>query len=285
MAEWFKAAVLKTARGRKVPRGFESHPFRQVAIYRPLKFSEKPLKTEYIAAARWCYCVKSSDTSWGTDGGIMGMRSIHRLTDREARTAKPGLHADGGCLYLQVSIGPAGNLRRSWLFRFTTGQVVTSRTGRPRKVEREMGLGGYPDVGPAEARERATNARRQIEQGIDPITERRNERASLRAQNAKAMTFDQCRDAFVAGRRETWRNTKHADQWTGTLETHVTPVFGSLPVQTVDVGLVTKVIEPLWSSAPETGNRERGRIDAILNWATVRGYTSASSLALLDQQH
>ncbi len=86
------------------------------------------------------------------------------------------------------------------------------------------------------------------------------------------MTFDQCRDAYIASHRAGWRNVKHASQWSNTLTTYATPVFGKLPVAAVDTALVTKVIEPLWTTKPETASRVRGRIERVLDWATTRGY-------------
>src|SRR5215471_7552746 len=97
-------------------------------------------------------------------------RSLHRLSDRTARTAGAGLHCDGGGLYLQVTPGKEeGQFSRSWLFRYATGEIATSKTGKARKVERVMGLGSFPDVSLATARARATDARRLREQDLDPI--------------------------------------------------------------------------------------------------------------------
>ena len=93
------------------------------------------------------------------------------------------------------------------------------------------------------------------------------------------MTFDQCRDAYIAAHRATWRNVKHASQWTNTLTTYVTPVFGKLPVAAVDTALVTRVLEPLWVAKPETAGRVRGRIEVILDWATARGYRQGDNPA------
>jgi hypothetical protein len=101
----------------------------------------------------------------------MASRPIHRLTDRAIQAAKsPGNYADGGGLYLQVAQGINQSnktwVRRSWIFRFATGEVVTSKSGKLRRVEREMGLGSYPDTTLAEARKRARLARKAREEGI-----------------------------------------------------------------------------------------------------------------------
>ena len=93
------------------------------------------------------------------------------------------------------------------------------------------------------------------------------------------MTFDQCRDAYISAHLPAWRNTKHAWQWGASLKKYVTPIFGSVSVQEVDITLVTKALEPIWSTIPETASRIRGRIEAILDWAKVRGLRSGENPA------
>jgi integrase len=181
------------------------------------------------------------------------------LTARQVATiGAPGLHAAGGapCLYLQVTHGG-----RSWVFRY---KLAGKR--------RDMGLGPLDAIGLAEARQRAVDARKMVLTGTDPIEARRTERATMALSAATAMTFKQCADAYITAHRAGWKNAVHAKQWPSTLEAYVYPVFGSLPVQAVDVGLVMKVIEPIWSTKPETASRVRGRVESILDWATSRGY-------------
>jgi integrase len=93
------------------------------------------------------------------------------------------------------------------------------------------------------------------------------------------MSFDQCRDAYLAAHRAGWRNAKHAAQWTNTLDAYVTPVFGRLSVGAIDTALVTKALEPIWSAKTETASRVRGRIEAILDWAKARGYRGGENPA------
>ena len=93
------------------------------------------------------------------------------------------------------------------------------------------------------------------------------------------MTFDQAADQYIASHRAGWRNVTNAHQWTTSLRTYVSPVFGDLPVQSVDVGLVMTAIEPIWHTMPDTASRIRGRIEAILDWARVRGYRSGENPA------
>jgi integrase len=178
------------------------------------------------------------------------------------------MHADGGGLYLQVTEGADGTPRKSWLFRYTVG-------GR----ERQMGLGPLSDVSLAEARERAVGARELRRAGKDPISERQALRAGNALLAAKAMSFDECAKSYIAAHQAGWRNMKHASQWTNTINTYCLPVFGRLPVQLVDVTVVMKVLEPIWTTKPETASRVRGRIERILDWAKVRGYRDGDNPA------
>lgn len=195
-------------------------------------------------------------------------KGSERLSDRTVRAAKPGMHPDGKGLYLQVREGSTeGSVSKAWIYRYAA-------PGTAR--ERYMGLGSYPAVSLAVARARAIEARKLRESQIDPIEHRDQQRVALKRaeaeERAKLVTFDECRDAYIASHRAAWRNAKHASQWTNTLKTYVTPVFGTLPVQAVETGLVCKVLEPIWSTKPETASRVRGRIEAILDWAKVRQY-------------
>lgn len=200
-------------------------------------------------------------------------RTVSRLTALKlAQTRQPGMYADGDGLYLQVTSPTA----KSWIFRY-------SRAGK----KREMGLGSLNAISLAEARERARICRQQLVDGIDPLAARAQDRARVATDDAKAMTFDQCAAAFIKAHAAGWRSTVHHMQWEKTLATYVSPVFGRLPVNAVDVGLVMKAIEPIWTTKPETAARVRGRIESVLNWAKARGYRSGENPALwkghLDQ--
>jgi integrase len=193
---------------------------------------------------------------------------INRLTALKVdRIREPGLHHDGAGLYLQVTAGNEG-VTKSWLYRF----VLDGR-------ERRMGLGSLRDVSLADAREKAASAHRLVKVGVDPIEQRVAVRATAVLAKAKAMTFDQCRDAYIASHRSAWRNTKHAWQWNASLATYITPIFGKVSVQDVDVALVTKALEPIWTTIPETASRLRGRIEVILDWAKVRGLRTGENPA------
>jgi integrase len=192
-------------------------------------------------------------------------RTIGKITALAVDRAKSrGYYGDGGGLWLQVSATGA----KSWVFRF-------KKAGKLR----EMGLGPVHTIGLAEAREKARDCRRMRLDGTDPIEAKNAAQQSQRLEAAKAMTFRQCAEAYIAAHKAGWRNPKHAAQWPSTLATYVNPVFGSLPVQAIDVGLVMRVLEPIWSTKPETAGRVRGRIESVLDWATARGYRQGGNPA------
>lgn len=185
-------------------------------------------------------------------------RAINRLSGlRVTRVNAPGYYPDGGGLYLQVS--PVGT--KSWIFRFKLH-------GRAR----EMGLGSQKTITLGEARLKATECRKLLLEGIDPIEARNATRARDRLEAARSMTFSACATAYIAAHRAGWKNVKHGSQWENTIETYANPVIGMLPVKLVDTSLVMRVLEPIWQSKPETASRLRGRIESILDWATARAY-------------
>jgi integrase len=194
-------------------------------------------------------------------------RAANRLSSLTVtRTTKPGLYADGGGLYLQITAAGV----KSWLFRYM-------RAGKARG----MGLGPVHTIGLAEARARALDCRRQLLDGIDPIDSRNAERAAQQIEQAAEMTFKQCAEKYIEAHRAGWKSAKHADQWTNTLTTYADPVFNSQPVSAIDTTLVMKVLEPIWATKTETASRVRGRIESVLDWATVRGYRTGENPARL----
>src|SRR6516164_3280375 len=192
-------------------------------------------------------------------------RTIGRLTALKVDKAKrPGMYADGGGLYLRVT----HNGTKNWVFRFMLN-------GRPRW----MGVGPLHIIGLAEARNRAAAFRLQRHDGVDPIERRRADRLQGRLDAAKEVTFKECAARYIASHRAGWRNPKHAAQWQATLATHAEPVIGGLSAQAIDTALVLKVLEPIWTTKPETAGRVRGRIESILDWAKVRGYRAGENPA------
>jgi integrase len=203
------------------------------------------------------------DTEWMADNMT---RSLNRLTSlRVTRAKRPGMYADGGSLYLRVA--PGGS--KQWIFRYT------SRDGRMR----DMSLGAVHTFSLAEARERATQARKLRADGIDPLDHKRAHQAARAAADAKRMTFGQCALGFIKDNEAEWGNAKHRYEWEATLNRYVYPTLGSLPIEVIDTPLVLKVIKPLWGRVPTTASRVLGRIHAVIGWATVHHYRSGDNPA------
>jgi integrase len=194
-------------------------------------------------------------------------RKARELSALEVNRLKaPGLHAVGGVAGLHLQVTDSG--ARTWVLRFA---IVGKR--------RDMGLGGFPDVTLATAREKAREARAKLDQGIDPILQRREAKSALRASAAAAKTFSECVTGYVDAKAAEWKNAKHRQQWSNTLKEYAEPVIGQLLVRDVTLAHVLKILEPIWTTKTETASRLRGRIESVLNWATVRGYRSGDNPA------
>jgi len=176
-----------------------------------------------------------------------------------SRIDETGMHAVGTVagLYLQVLQSGA----RTWILRSTIG-------GK----RRDMGLGGYPGVTLAQAWQKARKARDKIEDGVDPIEERRANRRALKAAQASARTFKQCAAAYMDAHSPGWRHSKHTDQWRSSLQTYAYPVIGDMRVRDVELPHVLRILEPIWHAKTETASRLRGRIERVLDWAIAGGY-------------
>lgn len=193
--------------------------------------------------------------------GCLMARRMHRLSAIKVRGNLPaGYYADGGGLYLQVSASGS----KSWVFRY-----------QRQSIRKEMGLGALNAVPLAIAREVAAEKRGILAAGNDPLSEKR---AVLAAERG-TVTFREAAESYIEAHAPGWRNRKHAQQWRNTLENYAHPLLGGLPVGKIDTGLVLKVLEPIWNTKTETAKRVRGRIERILDWATVRRYRSGENSA------
>lgn len=179
------------------------------------------------------------------------MAAIHKMTDRQAQTARRTT-GDGGNLYLVV--GKTGS--KKWVFRYSYG-------GRPRA----KGLGGYPETSLAEARAQAAEARAQLKAGVDPL-----DSPDLTESAPSVPTFTQAAARFIRGRKRSWSNPKHRRQWVSTMKTYARPVIGSKPVDSITTSDVLAILEPIWHARTETAKRVQGRVENILDFASAHGW-------------
>jgi integrase len=204
---------------------------------------------------------------------------LNRLSANFVRSAPVGMHCDGGGLYLQVKRSSDDSVTRCWVFRFATGAKTTSASGKLRGVERQMGLGSFQIVSLADARDRASECRKMVRAGCDPLDQAREAKAQSRLATLRGITFKTCGTKYIAQHEAGWRNAKHREQWAATLDTYVYPVLGELPVAKIDTAIVLEALKPIWTTKPETAGRVRGRIEMILDWAKVHGYRSGENPA------
>lgn len=173
------------------------------------------------------------------------------LTVAKVKTAKPGKHHDGGGTGLFLRVDKNGG--RFWIQRI----VIHGK-------RREIGLGGFPIVGLAEARKAALANKQLAFAGGDPLAERRKTRETL--------SFADAVDRYLTAKLDEFRNDKHRKQWRATLDTYARPVLGDMPVRSIGVDDVLRTVQPIWSDKTETASRLRGRIENVLSWATVAGH-------------
>ena len=171
------------------------------------------------------------------------------LSATRAKALKdPGRYADGGGLHLYIS--KAG--RKSWVQRITID-----------RRRRDIGLGAFPSVGLAQAREKAADNRTAVAEGRDPLAEK----------HSPAMpTFREAARAVHAANKPRWRNDKHSASWLQTLERHAMPTLGNTPLDRIDRGDVLRVLTPIWTTRPETARRVRQRMRTVFLWGMAHGF-------------
>src|SRR5260370_37762036 len=132
-----------------------------------------------------------------------------------------------------------------------------------------MGLGSFPDVGLAEAMEKARMERLRLSDGLDPLEERTGRVAEQHQAQASRIVFRDAAKAVIAEREGGWSG-EHRRQWLASVAA-CEPIIGSIPTALVDTALVMKVVEPVWKRTQVTGKRLRQRIETVLNWAAAPG--------------
>ena len=176
------------------------------------------------------------------------------------------LFSVGGVTGLYLQITPKGG--RSWVLRIKVGAL-----------RRDIGLGGFPTVTLSQARDKAREARDKIERGIDPVEQRKAAKAALVAAQRRGLSFAQAVEKALAAKLDAFKNPKHRQQWENTLATYATPDLGKMLVQDITTQDVLRVLQPIWATKTETASRVRGRIEAVLSWATVAGHRTGDNPA------
>ena len=199
-------------------------------------------------------------------------RKAKELSALEVRRLKHPGHghnatfAVGGVDGLLLQVTPTG--ARSWIMR--------AKVGAKR---RHIGLGGYPDVTLAGARERAREARDMIRQGVDPVEHRKTTMAALIASQKRGLTFSMAMERFLVGKLAEFENPKHRKQWRATLDKYAVPKVGKMLVADIEVSDIQRILEPIWLTKNETASRLRGRVEAVLAWAAVAGHRTGDNPA------
>jgi integrase len=169
----------------------------------------------------------------------------------------PKRHSDGDNLYLTVT--PAGS--KLWSFFYRT----------PDGKRNEMRFGSYPVTSLKDARRKAQDANRLLEDGIDPLGKKRDDAAASAKAKASLTTFGDIADDYVSRHRSKFKSTKHAAQWQMTLTKYCEPIR-AMPISKVDTQAVLSVLQPIWQRIPETASRLRGRIENVLDGAKTAGF-------------
>lgn len=199
--------------------------------------------------------------------------AVRRLTWGE--DGKPRYHAVGGVSGLLLQCRPPATETamggKSWILRTVVGAK-----------RRDIGLGGYPDVGLADAREAAREIKAKIKAGIDPVAERKQAKQALIRDQGKALTFEQAARTYLEEiKAPVLRSQKHLMQWAKTLDDYAFPVIGKMGVGDIETAHVVSVLQPIWQSKTETATRVRGRIANVLDWAISAGYRDTANPAAL----
>ena len=171
------------------------------------------------------------------------------LSATRAKALKdPGRYADGGGLHLYIS--KAGG--KSWVQRITID-----------RRRRDIGVGAFPSVGLAQAREKAADNRTAVAEGRDPLAEKHS---------PALPTFREAARAVHAANKPRWRNDRHSASWMQTLERHAMPTLGNTPLDRIDRGAVLQVLTPIWTTRPETARRVRQRMRTVFLWGMAHGF-------------
>ena len=190
--------------------------------------------------------------------------------------------AVGGIAGLHIQIQPSG--AKSWVLRTRFGEWVERKDAEGNVLERcrkkrEIGLGAYPDVLPGAARDKAREAKAMLERGVDPILERRANRAKLLAAARRGLTFTAALDRYAAEKTKEFSSEKYRKQWRATIDRYAVPALGDILVQDINLQDVLRVLQPIWTEKTITAAKLRQRIEKVLAYATVQGHRTGDNPA------
>jgi integrase len=189
---------------------------------------------------------------------------IKRLScriDPDTGEASETRYPVGGVSGLLLRVNPSGS--RQWILRIKVGNR------RP-----DIGLGPYPEISLAQARDKAREMKEKARNGIDPLEERRSLKRSLLAEQISTLTFQKAMEQYIRMKAKEFKNPRQEAQWTNSLNTYAIPHLGELPVREIDLPHIKQVLDPIWETKTETANRVRARIENILGWCAIHGYRS-----------
>ena len=186
-----------------------------------------------------------------------------------------GRYAVGGAdgLYFRI----VGN-SRTWVLRVTVG-TRTNSAGKTAVHRRDMGLGSYPEVSLAEARDKARELRKLARSGIDPLEQKKRNKEAIHIQQRQAKTFRECAEVVIENKSREFKNIRHQAFWRSSLETYVFPALGDRIIETITRADVAAVLEPIWETKHKSARELRGRIEAVLDYAKAMEYRDGENPA------
>jgi integrase len=192
-----------------------------------------------------------------------------------SKIKQDGRHAVGGVSGLSLKV--AGN-SRSWVLNMLMGTRI-NKEGKEVPNRLFLGLGSYPEVTLAEARDKARELRSEIKAGINPIEAKKERKAEVIRQQGRNTTFNECAQLVLNMKEKELKNIKHIAQWRSSLEQYAFPIIGHLSVNQINKTHILEVLQPIWLEKNETASRLRGRIETILDYAKAKEFREGDNPA------
>jgi integrase len=209
------------------------------------------------------------------EGAYMPKKAKELSVSAVSKLKTKGRYAVGGADGLHLRI--VGN-SRTWVLRVVVGTRTNSK-GKIVVHRRDMGLGSYPEISLAEARDKARELRKQVRSGIDPLEQKKLNEEALRIQKRRAKTFRECACVVMENKSRELKTAKSMASWRASIEKHVFPVLGDRIVGTITRADVAAVLEPIWRTKHKTAKELRGRIETILDYAKAMEYREGENPA------